>query len=131
MMNRVSTLQAFDTSLSQLQKRQVELSETQQHLTTGKRVNRASDDPTAAARAERALATSARVDADKRGVEASKTLMSLTESSLGDSDDLLQRARELLVSAGNPGYTDAQRQSIATEIKGIRAQLLGIANRSD
>ncbi len=131
MMNRVSTLQAFDTSLAQLQKRQVELSETQQQLTTGKRVNRASDDPTAAARAERALATSARVDADKRGVEASKSLMSLTESSLGDSDDLLQRARELLVSAGNPGYTDAQRQGIATEIKGIRAQLLGIANRSD
>jgi flagellar hook-associated protein 3 FlgL len=131
MMNRVSTLQAFDTSLAQLQKRQVELSETQNQLTTGKRVNRASDDPTAAARAERALASSARVDADKRGVDASKSFMSLTESSLGDANDLLQRARELLVQAGNAGLGDAQRKNIATELQGIRQQLLSIANRSD
>ena len=77
-MNRVSTSQAFDSSLQQLQKRQTELSESQQQLTTGKRVNRASDDPTAAARAERALASVSRVDADKRGVDASKALMAQT-----------------------------------------------------
>lgn len=130
-MNRIGTLQAFDTSLAQLQKRQVELSETQHQLTTGKRVNRASDDPTAAARAERALASSVRVDADKRGVDASKSFMSLTESSLGDANDLLQRARELMVQAGNAGLGDAQRKNIATELQGIRQQLLAIANRSD
>lgn len=131
MVNRVSTSQAFDNSLAQLQKRQTELSEAQQQLTTGKRVNRASDDPTAAARAERALASSARVDADKRGVDASKALMSLTESSLGDANDLMQHARELLVAAGNASYGDSQRKSIATELQGIRSQLLAIANRSD
>ncbi|RQP25083.1 flagellar hook-associated protein FlgL [Piscinibacter terrae] len=130
-MNRVSTLQAFDTSLAQLQKRQVEMSEMQNQLTTGKRVNRASDDPTAAARAERALASSARVDADQRGVDASKSFMSLTESSLGDANDLLQRARELVVQAGNAGLGDSERKNLATELQGIRSQLLTIANRSD
>ena len=130
-MNRVSTSQAFDSSLQQLQKRQTELSESQQQLTTGKRVNRASDDPTAAARAERALASVSRVDADKRGVDASKALMAQTESSIGDAGDLLQRARELIVAAGNGSYGDAQRKSIATELQGIRAQLLTVANSSD
>lgn len=130
-MSRISTAQAFDSSLQQLQKRQTELSEMQSQLTTGKRVNRASDDPTAAARAERALASVAHVEADKRGVEASKDLMSQTESSLGDANDLLQRARELIVSAGNGSYGDAQRKSVATELQGIRAQLFAVANRSD
>lgn len=130
-MNRVSTAQAFDSALAQLRKRQTDLSEAQQQLTTGKRVNRASDDPTDAARAERALASVARIEADKRGVEASKALMSQTEASLGDAADLLQRARELLVAAGNGSYGDAQRQSLATDLRGIRNQLLAVANRSD
>lgn len=130
-MTRVSTAQAFDASLLQLQKRQSEMTEAQQQLTTGKRVNRASDDPTAAARAERALAGISRVEADKRGTEASRALMSQTESALGDAGELLQRARELLVGAGNASYGDMQRQSLAADLRGIRNQLLGVANRSD
>jgi flagellar hook-associated protein 3 FlgL len=131
MTSRISTAQAFDSSLSQLQRRQAELSDMQQQLTTGKRVNRASDDPTSAARAERALAKMQRADADKRGVEASRTLMSQTESSLGSAGELLQRARELIVSAGNPSYTDAERKGIATELRGLRQQLLSLANSGD
>ncbi|HEX6707094.1 MAG TPA: flagellar hook-associated protein FlgL [Albitalea sp.] len=131
MTTRISTAQAFDSSLQQLQKRQTELSESQQQLTTGKRVNRASDDPTAASRAERALASVSKVEANQRGVDASRALMSMTESSLGDAGDLLQRARELLIAAGSGSNGDAQRQSIATELRGIRGQLLAVANRSD
>jgi flagellar hook-associated protein 3 FlgL len=131
MTSRVSTAQAYDAALQQLQKRQSELSDTQFQLTTGKRVNRASDDPTAAAHAERALASMSRADADKRGVQASRNLISQTESSLGDAGDLLQRARELLVAAGNGAYSDSERQSIASELKGIRAQLLTVANGDD
>jgi flagellar hook-associated protein 3 FlgL len=53
---RVSTANAYDASIEQLQRRQQQLPEGQLQLTSMKRVNRASDDPTAAARAERALA---------------------------------------------------------------------------
>lgn len=130
-MSRISTAQAFDGALQQLQRRQTELSESQRQLTTGKRVNRASDDPTAAARAERALASVARVEANQRGVDASRGLMGMTESALGDAADLLQRARELLVAAGSASNGDAQRRSIATDLRGIREQLLAVANRSD
>jgi len=130
-MTRISTAQAFDASIEQLQRRQGELIEAQTQLSTGKRVNRASDDPTAAARAERALASISRVDATQRGVEASRALMSQTEGALGDAGELLQRAREALVEAGNGSYGDAQRLVVASELRGIREQLLSIANRSD
>jgi flagellar hook-associated protein 3 FlgL len=131
MSSRVGTAQAYDASLQQLQRRQTEMSDAQLHLTTGKRVNRASDDPIAAAHAERALASVSRIDADKRGVDASRSLMTQTESALGDAGDLLQRARELLVQAGSGSNSDVQRHSIATELRGIREQLMTVANRSD
>ncbi|HUG20908.1 flagellar hook-associated protein FlgL [Piscinibacter sp.] len=130
-MTRISTAQAFDSSIEQLQRRQSDLIETQTQLSSGKRVNRASDDPTAAARAERALASMSRVDATQRGVEASRALMSQTEGALGDAGELMQRARESLVAAGNGTYSDAQRLGIANELRGIREQLLAVANRSD
>ena len=128
---RISTAQAFDASLEQLQRRQAELSEAQMQLTSGKRVNRASDDPAAAARAERALASVSKVEANQRAVDASRSLMMQTESALGDAGDLLQRARELLVAAGNATLGAPQRQTITTELRGLRDQLLAIANRDD
>ena len=57
--------------------------------------------------------------------------MTQTESSLGSAGDLMQQARELMVSAGNGSYTDAERQSIANQIKGLRTQLLTLANQDD
>ena len=45
---RISAANAFDRSVSNLQLRQRELTEAQEQLTSGKRVQRASDDPAAA-----------------------------------------------------------------------------------
>ena len=130
-MTRISTATTFDAAIDRLAQRQAELGDAQQHLSSGKRVNRASDDPTGAARAERALASVSRVDATERAVEASKSVMSHTEGSLGDAGELLQQAREALVAAGNGAYGDFERQTLAQQLRGIRQQLLSVANRSD
>ena len=53
---RISTANSYQSSLDALVDRKANLDQSEQQLTTGKRVNRASDDPAAAARAERALA---------------------------------------------------------------------------
>ena len=128
---RIATANAYDASIENLQTRQVEMARSQAQLTSGKRVLRASDDPTAAARAERALATIGRSETSQRAVDASKTAMSLTESALGDAGDLLQQARELMVQAGNASYSDGERSALAQQLKSIRDQLLSVANRGD
>jgi flagellar hook-associated protein 3 FlgL len=130
-MTRISTANTYDNSIAQLSRRQNDLGEAQQQLTSGKRVNRPSDDPTAAGRAERALAATARADAAQRGVDASRALMSQSESALGDAGELLQQAREALVAAGNGSYSDAERKVQADHLRGLRQQLLAVANRSD
>lgn len=128
---RVSTSNMFDASIATLQRRQQQLQESQQQLTSGKRVQYASDDPTAAARAERALAVIGRTDASQRVLEASRNNMALGESALGDANEILQQIREAMVAAGNASYSDPERAGLATKITGLRDQLLSIANRSD
>ena len=128
---RISTANAFDAGLDTLTRRQSDLASLQEQLSSGKRIARASDDPTAAARAERATAAIGRADTSQRAVEASRVAMTQTESTLGDASSLLQRARELVVSAGNPSYGDSERKSIAGELQSLRDQLLATANQSD
>ncbi len=128
---RVSTANSFDASVESLIKRQTAMATAQEQLTTGKRVNRASDDPAAAARAERALAAETRTDALQRAVNASQNAMQLAESALGDASDLLQQIREAMVAAGNGSYSDLERRAQADKIAGLRTQLLGVANRQD
>jgi flagellar hook-associated protein 3 FlgL len=128
---RISTTNSYNTSLDSLTARQSRLAETQEQMTSGKRVNRASDDPAAAARAERALASDRRTVASQRAVDASDNAMHLTESALGNAGDLLQSAREALVSAGNASFSDKERLGVANQLSDLRDQLLAVANRTD
>jgi flagellar hook-associated protein 3 FlgL len=128
---RITTANAYETSVDNLQRRQQELQLAQDRLTSGKRVARASDDPAAAARVERALAISARAVADQRGLEASRNAMQQTEGALGSAVEAMQQVRELLVAAGNGSYTDAERANQGAIIRGLREQLFAIANRGD
>lgn len=130
-MMRISTAQAFNTATRNLQERQVRLAESNDAMTSFLRVRTASDDPVAAARAERARALLQRTEATGVAISASRNAMTLTEAALGNAGDLLQQARELMVSAGNASYTDAERADIANQLAGIRTQLLSVANRSD
>lgn len=128
---RVASSYAFETSLSNLQRRQAQLTQAQTQLTSGKRVQRASDDPASAGVAERALARMARAEAQGRALDASRNAMTLTESALGDGGEILQQVRELLVRAGNGSLSDSDRAVIAQNIQGLRNDLLAVANRDD
>lgn len=128
---RLSTAYSYESSVYELQRRQEEMSTAQQQMTSGKRVERPGDDPTAAAQIERALVEESRGRQLQRSVDASRNVMTLTEAALGDAVDLSQRAREALVAAGNGSYNATERQALATTLKEIRNQLLGVANQKD
>ncbi len=128
---RVSTAHAYDATVERLSQRQGELSDAQLRLTAGKRIARASDDPISAARAERALASVSRAGATLRSVDASRAAMTQIEGALGNAGDLLQSAHEAIVAGGNGSYDDSQRKFLAEQIRGLRNQLLAVANRTD
>ena len=127
-MTRISTAQSQEASLRALQRRQADLQRAQDRLVGGLRVARPSDDPAAAARAERALADQSRSEGLLRSVEASRTAMSLVESTMGQAIDLMQSARDTLVAAGNGAYGTGERQTLAEHLRQVRGQLKTLAN---
>lgn len=130
-LSRLASANSYDNALSNLSKRQSALSNLQENLTSGKKVVRASDDPTGAAQAERALTRLSRIATDQRALEAQRNTIANAESTLGDVVDVLQQFRELVVSAGNGSHTAAERTTIANQLQGLREQILGYANRKD
>ena len=129
--SRTATADAYASSLQRLSSRQNDLVATQENITAGKRVLRASDDPAAAAQAERARTRMARVETDQRALETQRNSLSAAESTLGESGTLMQRMRELIVKGGNTALTASDRASLAQEMRGLRDQIFSLANRQD
>lgn len=128
---RISNFNRFATTVDTLQARQAELTRAQEQLSSGKRIAVPSDDPTAAARAERAFISQQRITSSQRAVDYSRNAMKLAESALGQVGDVLQGVRESLVAAGNGSYGPGERVALAKQLTQLRAQLLAQANQSD
>ena len=128
---RLGSANAYDTALSNIMNRQSSLANLQENLTSGKKVVRASDDPTGAAQAERAITRLARIETDQRALEAQRNSITQAESTLGDVNDALQNFRELAASAGNASHSALERKAIASQLTGYRDQIFALANRKD
>lgn len=128
---RLSSANTYNVGVNTLTRKQSELAETQEQMTTLKRVNKSSDDPAAAARAERAMARINRSDANQRAVLAAEAAMGQVEGAIGDATNLLQQVREALVAAGNATYTPRDRLTLADKISSLRDQLFSVANQDD
>jgi flagellar hook-associated protein 3 FlgL len=128
---RVSTANSFDATVNNLARRQAELVAQQERLSTGKRVLRASDDPVAATLAESAQNRLTRVQGDLRAMEASRASLAQAESGLAESGNLIQKARDLIISAGNGSFSQREREDIARQLVGLREQMFGVANLKD
>ncbi|MGV3725130.1 flagellar hook-associated protein FlgL [Hydrogenophaga sp.] len=128
---RVSTANSYDNTIALLTRRQAELSAQQERVTTGMRVTKPSDDPVAATLAETAANRLSRTNADLRALDASRTSLQQAESGLAESGELMQKVRELLVTAGNATFTNSEREDVAKQLEGLREQLIAVANRTD
>ena len=125
---RIGSANTYDNTIRNLNARQSALSGLQENISSGKRVIRASDDPTAAAQVERALTRISRIASDQRALESQVSAIRQAESTLGDVTDALQRFRTLVVNAGDGTLTASNRSIIANELKGLRDQVFDLSN---
>ncbi len=128
---RVSTANSYDATINRISQRTAELTSTQEKLSAGKRVLKASDDPVAATLAERESNRLMRTEADMRALERSRSSLQQAESTVGQMGEVLARFKELLVQGGNASLSVSDRRSIAQEMRGLRDQLLNLANTQD
>src|SRR5690349_18526259 len=119
---------AFMAALESAQRRVID---TQEQVSSGKRVNKPSDDPVAAARIAHLDASLSRLDQYKSNSDFARNQLGLEESALNSVNDNLQRIRELTLQANNSTTSDNDRKDIAAEVRQARDALLTLANTTD
>ena len=128
---RVSTAFAFARTQEEITHRQAMIAKAQDQLSTGMKVQTPSDDPYAAAQAERARSFQVRLDIERRSSGFARSTLSAIEGALGNTGDVLQQVRSQMLGVGNAALSQSDRSAIATQLSQMRSELLGIANRSD
>ncbi len=128
---RISTSWIFQQSLNAMLDTQTSLANTQNQLSTGKRILTPSDDPAASTRV---LELDQLIDTTKqyqRNSNYAETRLKLEETVLSDAGDILQRVRELAVRANNDTLSAGDRNAIAIEVRSNLDALVQLANSKD
>ncbi|VVO20062.1 flagellar hook-associated protein 3 [Pseudomonas fluorescens] len=128
---RISTAQYFETSAAKYQNNFSSIVKTQEQITSGVRIQSAGDDPVGASQLLMLQQQKAMLGQYSSNMGSIKSSLATQESVLDSVNTALQRARELALQAGNGGYSDADRKTIANEIGEIEAQVLGLLNSKD
>lgn len=128
---RVSTSMIYGSGLRGMMNLQSELYRTQNQLSTGRRILTPADDPIGAAEALE-ISQSKGVNTQFKNNQADASIqLSLAESIAGSVGNTLIRISELAAEAGNPMLDNAQRGTIAAEMKLQLQSLIGLANTQD
>jgi flagellar hook-associated protein 3 FlgL len=131
MIQRATLPGVYGRIASQVTKNQAKLAEAYQEISSGKAINRPSDDPIGTLQVMQLRRDSARQVMFGRAAEDARQILDATDLSLQESATVMQDALERLTAAGGyAGQDPSTRAALATDILGLRDQLLTIANRT-
>ena len=130
-MTRISSVEQFRQGIDNILSQQARLNETQLQLSTGKKINRPSDDPSASTQLLKLSTLKSKTEQYNRNIESARNQLQLQESVLSSVTNVLQRVRELTVQANNATQSDESRAAIADEIYNRIDELLQYANTKD
>ena len=128
---RISTSMIFENGSSTISDLQSALNKTQQQIAANTKILTPADDPIGSARALVITQAQALNDQYTTNRQYARDNLSSADSVMSSVTTTLQSIKSLIVSAGNPGLADSDRQAIATQLQGNLGQLLGLANSTD
>ena len=103
---------------------------TMQQLSTGKRINRASDDAAGLSIRETMAAQITGLNSAIKNANDGISLLQTADGALAETSSLLQRMRELSVLAVNDTYSSAQKTAMSTEYVALGVQIDQIATNT-
>lgn len=105
------------------------VADTQVTISTGKKIQRASDDPVAAARVDVISRAQANSKAWAFNLDTGLSLNSQADTAVTGMADRLALARELVLGGANGTLAQTDRNNIAAQLDGIADELDGLVNR--
>ncbi|EIZ9492683.1 flagellar hook-associated protein FlgL [Cronobacter sakazakii] len=128
---RISTQMMYQQNMRGITDSQSTWLKYGEQMSTGKRVNRPSDDPIAAAQAVVLSQAQAQNEQYTQARTFATQKVSLESSVLSQVTSVITSAQEKIVYANNGTLSDTDRASVATDLQGMRDQLLNLANSTD
>nr|WP_221189890.1 flagellar hook-associated protein 3 [Azomonas macrocytogenes] len=127
----MSTSQVFASNVTGYQKGYTDIVKTQQQISSGVRIQTPADDPVGAARLLQLEQQKAELDQYSTNMTTATNGLTQQNAVLDSVNNVLQRARELTVQAGNGALADEDRGAIASELEQIQGQLMNLVNSKD
>ncbi len=125
---RITGHRMIELSSASTSKSQEQVAARSAEVSSGLKVAKPSDDPTAWAAAERAKVRKVISDGTGSAVKASRDRLEETDGALGSLGDILSRVQELAVQGANASYNAGDRAELGAEINGLFLSALGAAN---
>lgn len=128
---RISTSMIYDRGVGGMQQQWSSLIQTQQQLSSGRRVLTPADDPVASARAVELSQSKSVNERFLVNIRAADDAMALMEGHLQGAGEILHYVRERAVQAGNATLSAVDLENMATDIKAQFEALMAIGNARD
>ena len=128
---QISTGLLFDRASAQMSALQNDLAKSQAQVSTQKQVLTPSDAPDQAAVITRLKSLIGKQESYSKTLDSVQARLNNEATSLSSASDILIRIKELAIQVNNGTNGDIGRTVIATEMKGLRDQLLSLGNSTD
>lgn len=128
---KISTSYLFDRSITQMSTVLTDLAHTQAQVSSTKQVLNPSDAPDQAAAIQRLKSVMSKQDSYSNTLTTVQARLEGEDTTLASVSDLLIRAKEISVQSANDTLNPTNRQALAVELKGLRNQMLSLANSKD
>ena len=125
---RINANIAALTAHLNLQSNDQQLSNVLEQLSTGLRINHSSDDPAGLAISDKMNAQSQGLDMASRNAQDGISMLQIGDSALGQTQDILQRMRQLAVQAANDTLTTLDRSNLNVEMDQLSSEIDRIAS---
>ena len=128
---KINTNVAALNTARTLRRSTMDLNKSMERLSSGLRINRAADDAAGLAIAEsfRSLVNGAQVA--QRNSQDGISLVQTAEGAISETQNILQRIRELAVQASNGTQSNDNRNAINTEVQQLLDQIDSIATQTE
>lgn len=131
MFGRISFYKTNNDVSTAIAKKESEVNQVQNQISTGNKLQRLSDDPVAAAHATRYASALVRKDVFAKQNRQIYDSMQVAEGYARSAVDILQESRELAVRAANGTFTKSDRENMANSINENIEALYALSNAQD
>ena len=101
-----------------------------ENLSSGQRINKAGDDASGLAVSEKMRSQIRGLNQANRNIQNGVSFIQTTEGYLQETQDILQRVRELAVQSANGIYSDEDRMQIQVEVSALVSEVDRIASQA-